>query len=59
MTARKLIKEIQRAIQESGESDLDVIINTKSAVLSKMKVCQTPIQQGETEIFVVIDTVEK
>jgi hypothetical protein len=58
MKAKQLIKDIQRAILESGEYDPDLVINTRTELTGRIQTVATPLQQGEQEYFVVLNIME-
>jgi flagellar capping protein FliD len=58
MTARQLIKQIERAIEESGELDPELVVNTKTQLTGRIEVVATPLEQGEQEYYVVLNLLE-
>ena len=58
MTARQLIKKIERAIEESGEYDPNLVVNTKNQLTGLIEVVSTPLAQGEQEYYVVLNLLE-
>lgn len=58
MKARQLIKDIEKAILESGEHDPDLVVNTKTELTGRIQTIATPLQQGEQEYYVVLNLVE-
>jgi hypothetical protein len=55
MTAGQLINKIERAIEESGEHDPELVVNTKTQLTGRIEVVATPLEQGEQEYYVVLN----
>lgn len=59
MKATELIKKIEEAIQSSGEADCTVVLHTGTSLLGLRSVYATPLEQGEQEIYIILDTINR
>jgi len=54
MKAKQLIKDIEKAIENSGELDPELVVNTQKFLTGKIETIATPLEQGEQEIYIVL-----
>ena len=55
MKAKKLIKDIQAAIDSSEEYDPDIIFVQKDkSIIDKITVTTSPLEQGEQEFCIIL-----